>query len=134
MNVTLRPVQNTDAVFLFDLLLERRPWQSISHREMPTFEQHKAFMDRQPYAHWYIIIADDEEVGHTYLTNQNEVGIFLTKNRTGRGIAVEAAKLLMQRHPGKRFLANVNPQNEPSTKFFRKLGFKHVQNTYELLA
>ena len=40
---------------LWELLQERTPAQSISHKEMPTFKQHKKFVDSKPYAVWYMI-------------------------------------------------------------------------------
>ena len=38
----------------------------------------------------------------------------------------------MKRHPRKRFLANVNPRNKKSIAMFEAMGFRHLQNTYEL--
>ncbi len=38
---------------------------------------------------------------------------------------------LMEAHPRKKYLANINPANERSIHMFEKLGFKHIQNTYE---
>jgi hypothetical protein len=42
---------------LFDLLRERTPEQSISHKVMPTFDEHSAFYHSIPYAAWYAIKA-----------------------------------------------------------------------------
>ena len=39
--ITLRSVNKSDLKFLFEILEEREDWINISHKKMPTFEQHK---------------------------------------------------------------------------------------------
>jgi len=117
---------------LYDLLSERTPEQSISHKGMPTWEQHCAFVGSKPYKAWYFIENDENWiVGSTYLTNNNEIGIFIFNKFHRNGYAMQALKLLMDKHDGP-FLANVNPQNIPSRNLFEKLGGRMIQVTYEL--
>ena len=117
---------------LYDLLKERTPEQSISHKEMPTMQAHQKFVYSQPY--FLCNIIKDEEgksIGSIYLTHQREVGIFIFEKYQRKGYAEQAIKLLMSICPG-RILANVNPENNKSINLFKKLGAKHIQNTYEL--
>lgn len=117
---------------LYDLLKERTPEQSISHKEMPTMQEHQSFVYSHPYFIWNIIKDEqDRVVGSIYLTNQREIGIFIFNEHQGRGYAEESIRLLMSMCPGK-FLANVNPDNEASHNLFDKLGGKMIQVTYEL--
>ena len=113
---------------LYDLLLERTPEQSISHKAMPTLADHTAFVRSQPYQCWYLILLEDY-VGSIYLSKQREIGVFIFKEHQGNGCATEAVDLLMGKWPGP-FFANVAPTNPASQRFFEKLGFKHIQNTY----
>jgi len=137
MTIKLRPVAKTsaDIQFLYELLEEREPWQSISHKEMPTHEDHATFVWSHPYTVWYIITAADndhgipQEVGSIYLTYNNEIGISILKAYHGLGYGKEAVELLMDLYKGP-FLANINPNNEPSCAFFESLGFKLLQVTY----
>ena len=39
---------------------------------------------------------------------------------------------MIQKNPKKRYLANVNPQNKKSMRFFKNNGFKLIQYTFEL--
>lgn len=134
MNITLRPVTMSDAEFLYEMLKERTPEQSISHRTMPTLEQHKKFMESNPYDVWYIIEAGHHtRVGHTYLTRDNEIGIFVTTAFKGKGIGTKVVRDLMVMHKRDRYLANVNPHNEVSQNLFNNLGFRRIQFTYEKL-
>ena len=117
---------------LYDLLKERTPEQSISHRAMPTMEQHADFVRSQPYHVWYLIQNENNEyVGSVYLTHQREIGIFIFEKYQRNGYALEAVKEIMKLWPGE-FLANVNPKNNPSIELFKKLGGEHIQNTYRI--
>jgi len=116
---------------LYKLLSERTPEQSISHKGMPTLEEHLKFIALKPYHAWYLIVDEDETVGSIYLTKQREIGIFIFNKFQKQGYAEEAIKLLMEKWPG-RFLANVNPLNVPSIGLFNKMGFKLIQQTYAL--
>lgn len=119
---------------LWWLLGERTSAQSISHKTMPTFNQHREFVQSHPYMAWYLIEGSDIEsafAGAVYLSMQREIGISVLRAYRGRGLAMAAINDLMRKHPGK-FLANINPANEASIALFRKLGFAGpVQVTLE---
>ncbi len=117
---------------LWDLLAERTPDQSISHRQMPTYERHVAFVDSRPYAVWYFIVPDDDYemiFGTLYLSADREIGIQVFSKHCGYGVGTKAMAELRRVHKGP-FLANINPANERSIGFFEKHGFTHIQNTY----
>lgn len=114
---------------LYDLLRERTPDQSISHRQMPSGEQHVAFVKSRPYQCWYLIDVDGVTVGSIYLSKQREIGVFIFNEHKGKGYGKQAVELLMKQWPG-HFLANINPANEASRKMFEKLGFNRIQETY----
>ena len=130
--ISLKLVNITDHKFLYDLLKSRNPNFNISHKKMPSFNEHVKFVNSKPYSKWYIIKQNDEKVGSIYLSKQNEIGIFLKKNIQGKNIGTKALKLLITKNPKKRFLANINPKNTKSIKFFKKNEFKLIQYTFEL--
>jgi len=117
--------------WLYELLKEREPHQSISHNKLPSYEDHSKFVWSLPYKYWYLVYTEYHVCGSIYLTNQNEIGVWLFKKCQGHGGGLNAVKELMKKHPGGRFLSNINPANEKSIKMFEGLGFKHIQNTYE---
>lgn len=130
--VLLRPVQWTDADcrVLYDLLAERTPEQSISHKTMPTQQEHRAFVGGSPYLRWYLIEVE-QPIGAIYLTRQREIGLSIFRAHQRKGYGRAAVLELMRMHPGK-FLANVNPANEASRKLWESLGGRLLQVTYEL--
>lgn len=115
---------------LYELLAERTPQQSISHKGMPTPYEHCAFVGSRPYAAWYLIEDLDEVRGACYLSKQREIGVFIFNRFAGHGYGRRAVEMLMQQHPG-RVLANVAPTNARSHRLFRDMGFRLLQVTYE---
>lgn len=130
--MNLIPISEIDTGIdiLYQLLKERTPDQSISHKKMPTLAEHISFIDSDPYLAWYFVEVD-EIVGTIYITRQREVGISIFKHQQGKGYGKEAVKMLRNIHPG-RLLANISPLNDKSIDFFKGLGAKLIQFTYEL--
>jgi len=130
--INLKSVNKTDHEFLYDLLKDRDPNANISHKKMPSFKEHIKFVKSKPYSKWYIIKQNNEKVGSIYLSKQNEIGLFVKNNVQGKNIGTQALKLIIIINPKKRILANINPKNKKSIKFFEKNGFKLIQYTFEL--
>lgn len=128
--------------FLYKLLAERPPEASISHKEMPTIEQHRAFITRRPYRAWYLV--ENEAgiyVGCVNATHQNEIGVAISLEHQRKGYALAALEKLLgtlaplDPVPSQRrgtFIANVLPTNMASQALFKSLGGNLVQFTYEL--
>ena len=115
---------------LYQLMKERDPSECISHRVMPTLDQHLQFVLGRPYRDWYIVNKFDHPVGAIYLSKENEIGIWILKEYRGQGCGAQAVSLMMQKYRGWRLKANVAPGNLNSHTLFRTLGFKQLQVTY----
>jgi len=131
--VNLKTVSSSDHKFLFELLSQRKSYENISHKKMPTFEEHVKFVSSAPYSKWYIVRLNSTKIGTVYLTHQNEIGIHVIEEVRGKDVAKQALELIMKKNPKSRYLANINPKNKRSIKFFTKNGFKLIQYTYELI-
>ena len=128
------------AVQVLYALLQDRPREAgISHKRMPTYEQHQEFVRSHPYRMWFLIRVDGEFVGDLHVTNLNEIGIFLFEQQRGKGYGGLALKMFMLRHrplhaiPAVRvpqWLARVAPSNIGAAEFFRKSGFNKIEETY----
>jgi RimJ/RimL family protein N-acetyltransferase len=114
---------------LYDLLAERTPQESISHKEMPTMAEHAKFVRSNPYTFWALVQVGTEYVGSVYISKQRELGISIFQKHRGHGYATRALQMAMEKLPGK-FLANISPFNQKSVELFEKLGFKLIQQTY----
>ena len=113
-NLKLLPINEKDYEFLYELLSERKQITFISHKKMPTYEEHVKFIESEPYSKWYIIQIDDKKIGSIYLTKENEIGIFLKESIQRRGIGSNALNELIDINPGLRYLAYINPKNDKS--------------------
>lgn len=140
----VRGITNLPAIrFLFDLLAERTPEQSISHQKMPSFEAHEKFVRSCPYREWLLIEAPVPQglVGAVYITRLNEIGIAIKESARRQGYGSQAIRYIQNHYkplPGAgglrsdRFIAHVAPGNDPSRKLFEGLGGKLIQVTYQL--
>ncbi len=130
--IILKLVSKSDYRFLYDLLKERNSKINISHKRMPTWEEHVRFVKSKPYSKWYIIYNKDEKIGSIYLSKQSEIGIHLLKKYEKESIHLESIKKLMVLNSKIKFRANVSPKNKNYIMLFEKLGFEMIQHTYEL--
>mgnify|MGYP001216295684 FL=1 len=130
--IDLKKVIKTDYRFLYQILKEREINTNISHKKMPTYNEHIDFVQSKPYSKWYIIYFGRKKVGSVYISKQNEIGIFIKRKFLKKGIGTRVLKIILEKNPKKRFLANINPKNKKSIEFLKKNGFKLLQKTYEL--
>lgn len=128
---------------LWQLLHERPAEANISHRRMPSRDDHARFVAAHPYRCWYLIeeCASEAFVGACYLSQQNEVGIAILRAHQRRGFARAALLELLRSHEPLpaiagvrrgRFVANVAPRNHASQRLFESLGGRLIQYTYEM--
>ena len=130
--IILKLVSKSDYRFLYNLLKERDSRTNISHKKMPTYNEHLEFIKSKPYTKWYIVKHGAQKIASIYLTSQNEIGIFIKKTHQNKNLGGTIMSELIQKNPRGRYLANVSPKNKTSEKFFKFHGFKFIQKTYEL--
>ena len=131
-NVKLKQVTKNDALFLYELLKNKDPNANISHKKMPSYDEHVKFVMSKPYTNWYIIEYDKKNVGSIYLSKQDEIGISINNDYEYDQIAKTALKSLMKLNPRKRYLANVGPKDVKSQEFLLKNGFTRLEYVYEI--
>ena len=126
----LKAVTLEDSEFLYELLKQREGQVNISHSSLITWEEHLDYIKNHSYKSWDVIWVENNRVGNIYLTQRDEIGIFIDNKFQGRGYGSQALKQFMEKNGKKRYLANINPTNYKSIQFFGKHGFIHFQNTY----
>ena len=57
-SIKLNQVTKNDTLFLYDLLKNKDPNANISHKKMPSYDEHVEFVMSKPYTNWYIIEYD----------------------------------------------------------------------------
>ena len=114
--IKLKIVSKSDYRFLYNLLKERDSKVNISHKKMPTYNEHLKFIKSRPYRKWYVVKYGGLKIGSVYLTSQNEIGIFVKKSFQNKKYGGIILSQLIQENPRRRYLANVNPKNIRSEK------------------
>ena len=134
---------------LYSHMEQRSPDQNISHRSMPTWEQHVAFVGSKPYSGWWLVYdhieasnaGEDGEgcpqreytcIGQVYFTRAREIGIQISNDYWRIGYGSEITTKVIEMVPRGPIFANVSPRNIASQKLFESLGFGVVQWTYRL--
>jgi hypothetical protein len=59
--IHIRSVIDSDFRFLFNLLKEGSTTENISHKKMPTYNEHKKFVKSKPYSRWYIVVLSNKK-------------------------------------------------------------------------
>jgi hypothetical protein len=102
---------------LYDLLARRN--HTISHAQMPGYDQHSDFVKCNPYLCWYLIKVDGSYVGSFYITDQNSIGINITDDWIGEILSSVITRIKSHFRPlpairsvrGEFFSINVAPNN-----------------------
>ena len=132
-NIKLNQVTKNDMSFLYELLKNKDPNSNISHKKMPSYDEHVKFVMSEPYTIWYIIECDKKNVGSIYLSKRDEIGISINNDFEYDQIVKTALKLLMKLNPRKRYLARVSPKDVKSQEFLLKNGFTGLEYIYEMI-
>jgi|TARA_B110000263_G_C15026591_1_gene382022 RimJ/RimL family protein N-acetyltransferase len=128
-DLKFRLINKSDLKFLFNHLKERDPRENISHKKMPTYDEHVKFVLSKPYSKWYIIFEKNKKIGSVYLTKADEIGLHLKKEYFRESMLKEILECLMKNEQNKRFVFNVSPRNKKFMKFLQKNGYVISQQT-----
>lgn len=127
------------ADILYELLAERPKYAWISHGEMPSRSAHEEFVANHPFRFWYLIDNAGVYVGSIECTDRNEIGVHILQRFQKKGFGYLALTKFLATHtplpPIKavrngKWLANIAVGNEPGQDFFRRMGFRQIQETW----
>jgi hypothetical protein len=122
-------------------LMEERKAEAISHKAMPSMEEHLAFVQSKPFRAWYLIEEDGIVIGAVSINDRNEVRVGIVKQHRFPYRIVEAVKAIKDLHPPLpavpsarvgEYVMNINGRDVDSCKLINELGGKYLQSTYAL--
>lgn len=143
MELTLRPVQKSDADFFVKELNKSKYYSQYLSTPYPYTKKDanswinkclKQYIKKKPTSYSYIITIDDLPVGAIsfnvidYKNNNAELGYWLSKKHQGKGIMLNAIKMIcyiaFKQLKLKRVYARTSTKNKPSQTALLKSGFK----------
>ena len=74
-------IPTLDQIKLLYLQLKERSY-NISHKVLPSFEEHKDFVNNNPYRAWFIVKHESSFIGNIYIQYDNSVGLNIGENIT----------------------------------------------------
>ena len=144
--IHLKLVNSNYIEYLYDLLKERDSSITITQTQLPTFSEHKNFVENQiksvsgdnekiknmgldPYLGWYIISSDETNLGSIWIEENGNIGLQIQKKFQNFGIGVIAFQKIQTMHPKDRYKVTISPDNLDSQKFCKTLGFELSEET-----
>lgn len=121
------------------ILLSNRGLHSISHQQMPCYEEHLNFVLNNPYRCWYAIFNSDQLIGTCYLLRNNCLGIYI--DSPSKEDIQFTIKWLTAKYKPLRAIKSVRPdfffinlsnQNEEYQHIFKKIGLSPFQISYKI--
>jgi len=140
-NLTLSIVkkEERDIKLLYAILQKRPYYHKISHKSLPTYDEHKRFILSHPYRNWFIIHYKNHPIGNFYLTHENVLGIFIINSY--EKLLTKIIKFVINNfYPleeiksirPKYFIINVSPDNTQYQKIIESLNGKKIQISYKI--
>tara|TARA_A100001015_G_C14982699_1_gene710169 strand:- start:286 stop:723 length:438 start_codon:yes stop_codon:yes gene_type:complete len=120
---------------LYNLLKERV--HNISHKQLPSYEEHKSFILNHPYREWFLVKSNGTYYGSIYVLDNNCIGINIdadNENIIKKSINWIASQI--KPLPGiksvrnKNFHININPNNKKMAKILSNLNADLIEHTY----
>ena len=122
--------------FLYKLLKSREFF--ISHKEMPSFEEHTNFVKNHPYYKWFIIENLSNLIGSLYIHKDNSIGLDMLNEFE---IFIPNVLLFLEKRykplpyiksvRSKNFFLNISPQNKRIQDLLISSGYEISQVSYE---
>ena len=121
---------------LYEFLKKRK--FNISHKDIPTYENHLKFVKNNPYRKWFLILYNFEIIGSIYILYDNGIGIDIPPLRykiIDRILNIVFLKIKpLKAIPSIRtsnFHINISSKNNNLNKFIIKSGGVLKQHTFE---
>lgn len=132
-----KKIVEEDSELLFELLKKRI--HSISHKQLPSKEEHFYFVKTNPYRYWALVYSDAQPVGTVYLQTDNSIGLNLLQpspfavSEILRHIRdnFEPATEIKSRVPS-YFYVNVSHENNSLKEILLQLEAMPIQISYKI--
>ncbi|MEX3011077.1 hypothetical protein [Hoeflea sp. TYP-13] len=121
---------------LYELLVSRK--HGISHKHIPVFAEHIAFVRDHPYRAWLLVRESETCLGSVYVHKDNTIGVNIDEERVVDCFEEVLNKVLKSYQPlppvksvrNAHFMINAAPTNRALISALENSGFSVAQVTY----
>lgn len=111
---------------------------NISHKILPSFDEHTEFVHNYPYREWIIMKDNGRAIGNVYIHFDNSIGLHFESSKYFDRVDevlrfVNTSCLPLPAQPSMRigeFFFRVSPDNRLLQERLSILGFREVERTY----
>ena len=111
---------------------------NISHKSVPSFDQHAKFVQNHPYREWVIVKDNDRAIGNVYIHFDNSIGLHFESSKYFDRVDevlrfVNTSSLPLPAEPSVRigeFFFRVSSDNRLLQERLSILGFREVERTF----
>ncbi len=136
-NLVYKIVDKSDAEILYELLKKRT--HIISHKVLPSFENHYHFVVNNPYLYWFLIYKTKKVIGTFYIKEDNSIGLNLLN--PDRKYTLEILEYIRFNFSPKKeekskvppyFFINIATSNKVMMEIIQNSGCKPIQTSFKL--
>ena len=129
----------SQAKVLYELLKIRQ--HSISHEDLPKYEEHIKFVLDHPYRKWYLIKNQNECLGTFYLSHENSIGLNIKTQHIANVLHRVINFVIKNFQPlpeilsirPKNFTINVPFDHDALANSLQDLGYYPIQKTFKIV-
>ena len=129
----IRKIKESDIPTLYEMLKESlsQKYTSVYDTKLPSFKQSSNYVKKflkgsknHEFEQWYVIINEKKEImGQVFLQKKNYVGYTILRKYRNKGVATKGIKLLLSKHPRKKYYLIIHYHNKQSIHIAEKFGF-----------
>ena len=129
--------QTSHCELLFEFFQKRSKKYHISGKKGLKYDEHKKFVEKHPYRHWFLVEFNGRYVGTLYVSYLNSIGVFLIDEVID--LLPKVIQFIKKNYrplseiPSKRqkeFTINISPENTRFIDILNSEGFKLKQKTF----
>ena len=133
--ISIDILNNEHIILLFEHLKKKS--FPISHKNLPSFDEHKEFVLTSPYRFWFLVKNNGQDLGNCFISYQNCIGLNVITNKKD-DYAMILEKIFKEFSPlpaiksirTESFHVNSNPQNRSLKEALESVKMYLLEETY----
>ena len=113
---------------------------NISNKKTPSFNDHKIFVDNNPYRVWFLIKKNSMDFGNVYISYDNSIGLNCFESSTAEDIKLILNLIYTNIKPLKAkssirsedYFINIATSNKTFQRKLKSIGYYEFQKSFKI--